>query len=142
MSLTHGFLVWLRILKFASTRGILIFVTDSNEVDDYISSYSDWRGDKLKELRQLISEAGPELTEDFKWGVPVWTYNGLIGAISAFKDHVKINFFKGIYFSDQSHFNSGLESKEHRSINFSDSDKIDATVIKKLVRAAVEHNKK
>ena len=118
-------------------------ITHMNEkVTAYVEGFTDWRGETLLKLRDIINTSGPELTEDFKWAVPVWTYNGLVGAISAFKDHVKINFFKGVYLPDQSHFNSGLESKEHRSINFSAGDKVDPQVIQQLVRAAVEHNKK
>lgn len=36
------------------------------KVDDYIAGVTDWQGDLLKELRALVNEAAPELTEDFK----------------------------------------------------------------------------
>lgn len=95
----------------------------------------------LKELRQLINEAAPELTEDFKWSVPVWTHNGLVCAISAFKDHVKINFLRGASLPiPQSMFNSGLDSKMHRSINYSKGDKLDKPAVAQLVKAAIAHS--
>jgi hypothetical protein len=113
----------------------------SNKISEYVESFDDWRGERLKELLQLINEAAPELTEDFKWGVPVWTHNGMVCAISAFKDHVKINFFKGAYLSDTHKvFNSGLDSKEHRSVNFSKDDELNKTALKELTQAAVGYN--
>ncbi|MES2970964.1 MAG: DUF1801 domain-containing protein [Patescibacteria group bacterium] len=114
----------------------------SEKINERISSYGDWRSDRLRELRKLVNEAAPELIEDFKWGVPVWTYNGMACAISGFKDHVKINFFKGAYLSDPKKlFNSGLDSKEHRSINFARNDKLDRSAIADLVRSAIAYNK-
>jgi hypothetical protein len=63
-------------------------------------------------------------------------------AISGFKDHVKLNFFKGAYLPDpKSMFNSGLDSKEHRSINFSEDDRLDKSAIAQLIRDAVAYNK-
>lgn len=114
----------------------------SGKVDGYINGFGDWRGELLKELRQLINQAAPEMTEDFKWAVPVWTHNGLVVAISAFKDHVKINFLKGAFLDvPQSLFNSGLDSKMHRSINYKEGDKPDKTGLQELIRSAVAYNK-
>ncbi len=115
----------------------------SQKVTDHINSYTDWRGDLLKQLRQLINETAPDLNEDFKWGVPVWTKNGLVCAISGFKDHVKINFFKGVYLPDSKKlFNSGLDSKEHRSINFTEDYKLDKAAIANFVKAAIKLNER
>lgn len=110
----------------------------SDKITAHLNEAKDWRGDMLKELRQLINETAPELAEDFKWGVPVWTHSGLVCAISAFK----INFFKGAYLPDPRNlFNSGLESKEHRSINFAQSDKLNKVAIADLARSAIAYNK-
>jgi hypothetical protein len=115
----------------------------ADKIDEKIATYDDWRGVRLKGLRQLINDAGAELNEEFKWNTAVWTYNGLVCAISAFKDHVKINFFKGAYLPDPKKLiNSGLDSKEHRSINFSETDALDKPAIKQLILEAVEYNKK
>lgn len=113
------------------------------KVEELIDSYGDWRTDRLRQLRQLINDTAPELTEDFKWGVPVWTYKGLVCAISGFKGHVKINFLKGAFLDvPQSMFNSGLDSKMHRSINYTADDKLDKAALKKLILTAVAYNKK
>lgn len=111
------------------------------QVEDLINSYGDWRTKRLLELKDLIQTNAPELTEDFKWGVPVWSCNGLVCAVSGFKDHVKMNFFKGAYLSDPDNvFNSGLDSKEHRSINLGEFDPVPENAISDLIKAAITLN--
>ncbi len=110
-------------------------------ITGYIASFGDWRGSILARLRAIILEASPELSEEWKWGSPVWTHNGLVCAASAFKDHVKVNFFKGATLKDPKRtFNAGLEAKAMRSIDFHQGDKINAAALKALVRAAVAQN--
>ncbi len=115
--------------------------TASKLITGYIASHDDWRGTILARLRTIIREASPELAEEWKWGSPVWTHNGLVCAASAFKDHVKVNFFKGATLKDPKRtFNAGLDAKAMRSIDFHQGDKIDAAALKALVRAAVAQN--
>lgn len=118
------------------------FMNPAHQVTEYINSFLDWRGEHLKQLRDIINESAPEACEEFKWSVPVWTQNGLLLAISAHKDHVKINFFKGVHLPDpKAVINGGLTSKEHRSIDFSKGDKIHKQAVAGLVQAAVAYNK-
>jgi hypothetical protein len=113
----------------------------SQLITDYIAELGDWRGSTLARLRKIIGEASPKLSEEWKWGSPVWVHNGLVCAASAFKDHVKVNFFKGAALKDpKGLLNAGLEAKVMRSIDFRQGDKIDATALKALVRAAVAQN--
>jgi hypothetical protein len=115
----------------------------SDKIDKQINSYPDWRGDMLKKLRQLIHEAEPDIQEDWKWDVPVFTKNGMVCAISAFKDHVKINFFKGAQLKDPHKLiNAGLDSKKNKSIDFSEKDTIDESKLKDLIKEAVGLNSK
>ena len=111
----------------------------SQQIDAYLAGHTDWRGEKLTELRNLINNTAPELTEGWKWDVPVWTAKTLVCAISSFKDHVKINFFKGASLPDpDTIFNSGLDSKAHRSLNLAETDKVPTVALKNLIKAAVQ----
>jgi hypothetical protein len=106
-----------------------------------IEELTDWRGAMLAKLRKLIREAAPELTEEWKWDTPVWSYNGNVVAVGAFKDYLKVNFFKGALLKDPGKlFNSGLEAKATRTIDIRASDKINEGALKELVRAAVALN--
>lgn len=116
-------------------------LSPSQHIDNYINDLSDWRGKMLARMRMLILEAAPELTEEWKWDTPVWAYKGNVVAGGVFKDHVKLNFFKGASLDDPKRlFNAGLDAKATRAIDFSESDEIDESALKDLVRAAVAQN--
>jgi hypothetical protein len=116
-------------------------VNPSKLITAYIAELGGWRGTMLAQLRKLILEAAPGITEEWKWDTPVWAHNGLVCATGAFKDHVKVNFFKGASLKDPKRlFNAGLEAKATRAIDFSEGDKIDASALKDMIRAAVALN--
>ncbi len=115
--------------------------TPSQLISNQIAELADWRGETLARLRKLVHEAAPDITEEWKWGTPVWSHNGLICGAGAFKDHVKLNFFEGASLKDPKRlFNSGLDAKSTRAIDFNEGDDIDEPALKELVRAAVAHN--
>lgn len=116
-------------------------LTASQHIDKHIKDLTDWRGGLLARLRKLILEAAPELTEEWKWDTPVWSYKGNVVSGGAFKDHVKLNFFKGASLKD-SHglFNAGLDAKATRGIDFHEGDEIDELALKDLIREAVAYN--
>jgi len=116
-------------------------LTPSQEIDKFIKELTDWRGKWIAKFRALILKTAPEVTEDWKWGVPVWAYNGNVVASGVFKDHVKLNFFKGASLSDpKGLFNAGLDAKATRAIDIGENDKIDENALKELIRAAVAFN--
>ena len=113
----------------------------SERINNMIAELADWRGKLLARLRKLILKAAPAVTEEWKWNTAVWTSNGMICAAGAFKDHVKLNFFKGASLKDPKHlFNAGLDAKATRAIDVTERDKIDETALKALIREAVAYN--
>jgi hypothetical protein len=125
-------------MKKAGTKDSL---TPSQHIDNYTKDLSDWRGTMIARLRALILEAAPELTEEWKWDTPVWSYKGNVVAAGVFKDHVKLNFFKGASLEDpRGLFNAGLEAKATRAIDLSEGEEIDEAALKNLVRTAVAYN--
>jgi hypothetical protein len=115
--------------------------TPSQLITNQIAELADWRGTMLARLRKLILEADPDLTEEWKWGTAVWSHKGNVVAIGAFKDHVKLNFFKGASLTDpKGLFNAGLEAKATRAIDLHEGDKINESALKELIRAAAALN--
>ena len=113
----------------------------SKQIDRYLKDLDDWRGKLLARLRKLILETAPEITEEWKWDTPVWAYKGNVVAGGVFKDHVKLNFFKGASLDDPSGLlNSGLDAKATRAIDFHEGEVIDESALKDLVRTAVDYN--
>jgi len=116
-------------------------LTASQHIDNHIKELTDWRGKMLARLRKLVLSADPNLMEEWKWDTPVWSYKGNVVAGGVFKDHVKLNFFKGASLADpHGLFNAGLEAKATRGIDIHEGEDIDETALTELVRAAVAHN--
>jgi len=113
----------------------------SRQIDARIEELGDWRGILLARLRTLIKEADPEVVEEWKWNVPVWSHDGLICTGETYKSVVKMTFAKGASLKDPSRlFNSSLEGNTRRAIDFREGDKVDEKALKTLVRAAVTFN--
>src|SRR5688572_32530662 len=116
-------------------------MTASEQITKQIADLPDWRGEILTRLRKLVLEVAPEITEEWKWDTAVWSHKGNILAVGAFKDHIKINFFKGASLNDpQGLFNAGLDAKATRAIDLRAGDKINEPALKELIRAAVVFN--
>lgn len=115
--------------------------TPSRHIDSHIRDLNDWRGEMLTRLRALILEAAPELAEEWKWDTPVWSHKGNVVAAGVFKDHVKLNFFKGASLEDPNGlFNAGLDAKATRAIDIHEGQAINEAALKDLVRMAVRYN--
>src|SRR5678815_1684559 len=96
----------------------------------------------LARIRVLIKQSDPEVVEEWKWrGVPVWSHAGIICTGETYKSVVKLTFAKGASLEDPSRlFNSSLEGNTRRAIDIHEGDKINATALKALIRAAVALN--
>ena len=111
-------------------------------IDARIEELGDWRGTMLGRLRALVKEADPDVVEEWKWSVPVWSHDGLICTGETYKSVVKLTFAKGASLKDPAKlFNSSLEGNTRRAIDFREGEKIDEKAFKTLVRAAVALNK-
>src|SRR5262245_16012596 len=89
--------VWRRTMKNTiANEGM----TPSERITRQIAELSDWRGQMMAQLRHVIHQADPELTEEWKWETAVWSRKGNVVAAGVFKDHVKLNFFKGAALAD------------------------------------------
>jgi hypothetical protein len=113
----------------------------SQLIDARIQELDDWRGKTLSRLRTLVKEADPQVVEEWKWSVPVWSHDGLICTGETYKKVVKLTFARGAALKDPSDlFNSSLEGNTRRAIDFHEGEKIDEKAFKTLVRAAVALN--
>ena len=113
----------------------------SKLIDARIEELDDWRGETLSRLRALVKQADPAVVEEWKWGVPVWSHNGIVCTGETYKKVVKLTFAKGAQMKDPKKlFNSSLEGNARRAIDFHEGDKVDEAAFKALVREAVTLN--
>jgi hypothetical protein len=121
----------------------------SQEVEDILSNADDWRGELLSRLRDIVLAADPSISEDVKWkkpskpeGVPVWSSNGIVCIGEMLKSAVRLTFPKGALFKDpKGLFNTRLDSKSVRAIDFREGEKVSAAAVKALVLEGVRLNR-
>lgn len=113
----------------------------SELISNRIAELADWRGEALARMRKLIQEADPTVVEEWKWGVPVWSHDGILCTGESYKKAVKLTFAKGAALKDpKGLFNSSLDGNTRRAIDIHEGVEVDATAFKALVREAVAHN--
>ena len=124
--------------KSATTEG----ESPSRLIDAKIRELDDWRGKTLSHVRALIKQADPEVLEEWKWSVPVWSRDGTICTGETYKSAVKLTFAKGASLEDPSGlFNASLQGNTRRAIDLHVGDEIDEAAFKTLIRAAAALNR-
>lgn len=118
--------------------------TPSDLIDGRIAELGDWRGETLAKVRALITQALPDVVEEWKWrGVPTWYHNGIVCTGETYKAAVKTTFAKGAALADPAHlFNASLEGNVRRAIDFHEGDVINEKAFIALVQAAAAANAK
>jgi hypothetical protein len=111
-------------------------------ISERIEELGDWRGETLGRMRKLIREADPEVVEEWKWGIPVWSHDGILCTGETYKKVVKLTFAKGASLQDPAGlFNSSLEGKVRRALDIHEGEMVDAAAFKALVREAIAANR-
>jgi len=114
----------------------------AQQIDDIIKMLTDWRGEMLSRLRVLIKQGTPTaLEEEVKWkkpskpeGVPVWSHEGNVCMADTLKNAVRLTFPKGAILKDPNNlFNTRLDSKTVRAIDFHEGDAVDEDALKILI---------
>jgi len=110
-------------------------------ISERIAGLGDWRGKTLGRMRKLIKEADPDVVEEWKWGTPVWSHDGIICTGESYKKAVKLTFAKGASLKDPARlFNSSLDGNVRRAIDIHEGEEVDASAFKALVRQAIALN--
>ncbi len=120
----------------------------SQQIDAIIKERDDWRGEKLSQLRALIKKSDPDVIEEVKWkkpsnpmGVPVWSHDGILCMGDTLKNAVRLTFPKGAQMKDpEMLFNTRLDSKTVRAIDFHKDDTVVETALQALILEAVRIN--
>ena len=119
----------------------------SDRISERIVELGDWRGKTLSRMRTLIREADPNVVEEWKWvkptkpGTPVWSHDGIICTGESYKSVVKLTFAKGASLKDPARlFNSSLDGNTRRAIDIHESQEVDGTAFKALIREAIDLN--
>ena len=112
-------------------------------IDEKIKELGDWRGKTLAKVREIIQKADPEIVEEWKWSIPVFSHGGIVCTGETYKKVVKMTFAKGAALQDPAGlFNSSLGGNIRRAIDIHEGEKINEAALRDLIRAAVALNLK
>ena len=115
--------------------------TAAELISNRIEELGDWRGKALARMRKLIKEADKDVVEEWKWGIPVWSHDGILCTGETYKKAVKLTFAKGAALADPAGlFNSSLEGNVRRALDIHEGEEVDAAAFRGLVREAVALN--
>ena len=113
------------------------------KVDFYFNKAKNWQ-EEIEKLREIILDCG--LTEELKWGVPCYTFQGSnIVLIHVFKEYCAVLFFKGALLKDPQ--NILVQQTENvqaaRQIRFTGIREIVEmeTILKAYIKEAIEVEK-
>jgi hypothetical protein len=113
----------------------------AERITERIAELADWRGAVLAKMRKLIKQAEPNVVEEWKWNIPVWSSGGIICTGETYKKAVKLTFAKGASLKDPARlFNSSLEGNVRRAIDIAEGATVDEAAFKALVREAAALN--
>ncbi|PZU87628.1 MAG: hypothetical protein DI529_06825 [Chryseobacterium sp.] len=110
------------------------------KVDEHINQSKQWK-DEMNALRTIIIDC--QLTEDFKWGKPCYSFQGKnIVIIQGFKEYFALLFFKGGIMKDSKHLlvKMGENTQVGRQMRFENvQDILDKkSIIKDYIFEAIE----
>ena len=113
----------------------------SARIDARIAELAGWRGAMLARVRTLIRQADPDVVEEWKWRVPVWSHAGIVCTGESYRSTVKLTFARGAALDDPSGlFNASLDGNTRRAIDLHEGDTIDEAAFRALFSAAVALN--
>ena len=113
----------------------------SANITKRIKDLGDWRGETLAHVRKLIHDADPDIQEEWKWAIPVWSHDGIVCTGETYKLVVKLTFARGAAIKDPKKlFNSSLEGNTRRAIDIREGEKLNQAAFKGLIRSAAAAN--
>jgi hypothetical protein len=117
--------------------------TADPRIDAYIDSLPDWQRAICREVRKLVHDADPEVTETIKrTKLPYFVLQGNICALQAAKDHVNVFLYDGAIVPDPERIiTSGHENKTGRTVAIHQEEAINAPALTAMFRAIIANNR-
>jgi hypothetical protein len=117
--------------------------TADPRVDAYIDALPEWQQEICREVRDLVHEADPEVTETIKrTRQPYFVLNGNICALLAAKDHVNVFMYDGGIVPDpQGIITAGHENKTARTVGIRQGEQVNAPALIAMFRQIIANNR-
>jgi hypothetical protein len=112
-------------------------------VDEYIEARPAWQQLIMRELRDLIHAADPEVGETIKRTVqPYFVLHGNVCAFLAAKDHVNLFVYDGAMAPDPDGIiAAGHDNQTARTVSFRERDTINAAALTAMLKQIIANNR-
>jgi hypothetical protein len=112
-------------------------------VDAYIDALPEWQRRICREVRDLVHDADPEVTETIKRTTqPYFVLQGNICALLAAKDHVNIFLYDGAMVPDpQGIITAGHDNATARTVAVRDGETMNAAALTVMFKQIIANNR-
>jgi hypothetical protein len=112
-------------------------------VDDYIDGLPAWQQEICREVRALVHQADPEVTETIKrTKLPYFVLRGNVCALVAAKDHVNVFLYDGAIVPDPDGIiTSGHDNDTARTVAIRQGEPIKAEALVAMFREIIANNR-
>jgi hypothetical protein len=119
-----------------------VIMNADSRVDDYINRLPDWQQAICQQIRQLVHDADPEVSETIKRSVlPYFVLEGNICALLAAKDHVNVFIYDPTVADRRGVINQGHGNATARALQIYRGDRIDQPALLEIFRAVIANNR-
>ena len=112
-------------------------------VDEYIDALPDWQQAICRQVREIVHDADPEVTETVKRRVqPYFVLDGNVAALLAAKDHVNVFLYDGAIVPDpEGIITHGHDNTTARQISIRQGEPINAPALKRMFQQIIANNR-
>ncbi len=115
-------------------------ISATKAVDFYVAKVNPSLKEIVKSLRELVKNAVPGIEEEIKWGMPVYSKNGLVCSIMSAKAHVSFIFYNGAPLPDPKGIFQKGSGKKMRYVKLTDVKQIKRALFSSWVKLAARQN--
>ena len=117
--------------------------TKDPRVDAYIDALPDWQQRILREVRDVVHAADPEVEETIKRSVqPYFVLKGNICAFLAARDHVNVFIYDGAIVPDpEGIITAGHDNQTARTVGFRHGDKVNSRALSAMFKHVIANNR-
>jgi hypothetical protein len=112
-------------------------------VDAYIAALPEWQQAICRQVRELVHEADPDVTETIKrTDRPYFVLAGNICALQATKDHVNVFLYDGAIVPDPERIiTGGHDNKTARTVAIHQDETLNAPALRTMFQQIIANNR-
>jgi hypothetical protein len=115
-------------------------ISTETKVKEYINGQENKNQIILTQLREIIKNVDPRIAEEYKWGMPTYSYKGLMIYLRASKNHATLGFHNGSIMADPDTILEGEDNPKMRHIKIKLPQELDEELVIELVKRSMHAN--